>query len=370
MLLQGYLPREALQQLIDVLGESYRCIGPRPQEGTLVYRPLASLEDLQGLHDQQGPGHYRLLHEPESPRLFAWANGPQAIKPYLFPARETLWEAQRDAEGRLRFHTPDVAPEALALIGVRACDLAALAIHDRHFLADGKVDSSYRQRRENLFLVAVNCSHPAETCFCASTGDGPQAEQGFDLVLDELEDGYLVQAGSENGSAYLKRLAPQTPTAAQRAEVEQQRQAAIARQQRRLPGRDLQGALFAKLDHPHWEEVGAQCLACGNCTSVCPTCFCYSESDDTALDGTHAAHLRQWDSCFTEGHSYIHGWTIRETVAQRYRQWMTHKLGSWHEQYGRSGCVGCGRCTTWCPVGIDFVRVVNTLCQEEQEPSA
>ena len=131
-------------------------------------------------------------------------------------------------------------------------------------------------------------------------------------------------------------------------------QEAAQQQTRSLPSHNLRDALFANLEHPRWEDVAERCLSCGNCTSVCPTCFCHSETDETALDGDHSLHARQWDSCFTQGHSYIHGMTIRADTRTRYRQWLTHKLGSWHDQYGRSGCVGCGRCIAWCPVGIDI----------------
>jgi ferredoxin len=143
--------------------------------------------------------------------------------------------------------------------------------------------------------------------------------------------------------------------------LQQQRYAAEA-QQRTLPGRDLQAPLFARLSHPQWQAIGERCLACGNCTAVCPTCFCHSEQEHPALDGGGSEHVREWDSCFTPGHSYIHGVVIRAETSQRYRQWLTHKLGSWHEQYGRSGCVGCGRCITWCPVGIDITEEVTTIC--------
>jgi ferredoxin len=247
------------------------------------------------------------------------------------------------------------------VIGVRACDLAALDLQDRHFLAEGAVDGWYAARRRQLLLVAVNCTRPATTCFCASTGDGPVARAGYDLVLDELDEGFLVAAGSATGQRIVARLSVLPASAAQRQVAIDATTRAAAGQTRALPAHNLQALLFGNLDHPRWEVVATRCLSCGNCTSVCPTCFCYREAEQPALDAARSSHLREWDSCFSQGHSYIHDFTIRSTTRLRYRQWLTHKLGSWHEQYGRSGCVGCGRCITWCPTGIDITAEVAVI---------
>jgi len=357
----GFLHRGNLSQLHEQLVKAgYRVIGPQVRDGAIQYRELVGTERLPwGVTQSQTPGVYR-LQQGETERAFAWANGPEALKPYLFAPNEPLWQATAKEDGSLDFTTtlPQEAP--IALIGARPCDLAALAIHDKHFLG-GESDAHYAARRDRLLLVAVNCSHPAETCFCASTGDGPAAEGGYDLLLDELDDGFIVHAGSDTGREMLDRLEVEAVTEQQLSNASTQQQAA-AKQQRSLPSGNLQGPLFANLNHPRWQEVGERCLACGNCTAVCPTCFCHSEFDMPSLDGSTSEHLRQWDSCFSQGHSYIHGVVIRAETPQRYRQWLTHKLGSWHEQYGRSGCVGCGRCISWCPVGIDITEEATAIC--------
>jgi ferredoxin len=359
----GFLPRAMFQRLLDVLHEAgYRCIGPQLRDAAVVYDTLARAGQLpRGARDRQAPGSYRIDNTP-SPRFFSWANGPQALKPFLFAPREPLWRSERGADNVIRFAATPPAPEPLAVIGARACDLAALRLQDRHFLEGRFADPGYAARRQGLFLVVVHCTHPADTCFCVSTGDGPRAEQGFDIALSELDDGYLAQAGSDRGRAVTAKLPLSPATDAQRRLADSEIENAARQQTRRLPSRDLRDALFANLSHPRWEEVAERCLSCGNCTSVCPTCFCHAEADETALDNGHSVHLRRWDSCFTQGHSYIHGITLRSDTRMRYRQWLTHKLGSWHEQYGRSGCVGCGRCIAWCPVGIDITEEAAAVC--------
>jgi len=358
----GFLPGQDFAQLLAALtGQGYRCVGPTVRDGALVYDTLQGVRDLPaGVHIQQSPGSYRVEFS-QGKRLFGWANGPQALKPLLFAPREVLWQAQRTAGGELHFSQEIPEPLPTAVIGVRACDLAALELQDRHFLETDVPDAGYGARRRQLFLVAVNCTRPAETCFCASTGDGPAVSRGYDLVLDELDEGFIIRSGSTSGDGILDLLTLQPVSPQQLGAATDATVRAAAMQGRQLPGRNLRDLLFGNLDHPHWEVVAARCLSCGNCTSVCPTCFCYRELDQPALGGESSRHYREWDSCFTQGHSYIHGFTVRPDTRLRYRQWLTHKLGGWHDQYGRSGCVGCGRCIAWCPVGIDITEEVGAI---------
>jgi len=188
------------------------------------------------------------------------------------------------------------------------------------------------------------------------------ANSGFDIALTELDDGFLIRTKSLQGKQLVEQLPTTEATTFQLSQANKQHEQAVAAQTRSLPSHYLKDSLFANLEHPRWKEVGARCLSCGNCTSVCPTCFCHTETEVAELDGKSSAHYRQWDSCFTLGHSYMHSDILRKETHLRYRQWLTHKLGSWHDQYQRSGCVGCGRCITWCPVGIDMTEEATVIC--------
>jgi ferredoxin len=226
------------------------------------------------------------------------------------------------------------------------------------------VDPHYQARREGAFIVAVNCGQAGGTCFCVSMRTGPKAQDGFDLALTELlgeQHEFLVEVGSERGSALLA-------TVPHRAAEQHHHDAAadaVARaagnQGRHMKADDVPELLQANWEHPRWDDVAARCLTCGNCTMVCPTCFCTSVMDENDLSGNAAERKRRWDSCYTLNYSYIHGGSVRSSGRSRYRQWMTHKLSTWVDQFGTSGCVGCGRCITWCPVGIDITEEVRAI---------
>ncbi|MGA2647329.1 MAG: 4Fe-4S dicluster domain-containing protein [Candidatus Sulfotelmatobacter sp.] len=348
-----------------LIRDGYEVIGPTLRDRAIVYNDVKSVEDLPaGWTDEQEPGRYRLKRR-EDEALFGYSVGPQSFKKYLHPAEIRLWSAERQG-GTFRILNSSAKPRRpQAFLGVRACELAALAVQDRVLLEDKYRDPIYDQHRRGAFVIAVQCTQAASTCFCASMGTGPQVLDGFDLVLTELLGNggqrFLVAAGSGRGAEMLTELNAIPATGEDRQQARISVEAAARQQVRSLDTTDIRELLHKNFEHSRWDNVASRCLACANCTMVCPTCFCTSVEDLTDIAGDHAERWRRWDSCFTQSFSYIHGGSVRSSAKARYRQWMTHKLASWIDQFGTSGCVGCGRCITWCPVGIDITEEVRAI---------
>ncbi|WP_218005081.1 4Fe-4S dicluster domain-containing protein [Actinomadura macra] len=365
----------SIAPLYDALRRAgHTVIGPTVRDGAIVLDELSSADDLPyGWGVTLRPGGYRLRRR-EDGAAFAHAAGPQSWKPFLHRPRVKLWEADRTADGfEIRDHAPE--PPRYAFLGVRPCDLRAIAVQDRVLMGGRTVDPDYRRRRQGAFIIAVNCTEPGETCFCASMGTGPGAGPGYDLAFTELidDDGprYVIDIGTEAGAAIMDDL---RSDAAAPAEVDRARAevtAAADRMGRQMPALGLRDLMAESMDASRWDDVAERCLSCGNCTMVCPTCFCTTVTDTTDLTGDHAERWQLWDSCFDRDFSHLHGGNVRESAKSRYRQWLTHKLGTWHDQFGSSGCVGCGRCIVWCPVGIDLTEEVAALRAETslQEPA-
>lgn len=358
------LARRDFPSLIDTLrGRGYRVVGPTVRGGAIVHDEIARVEDLPiGIGDEQSGGTYRLTRRDDE-ALFGYNAPAQSWRPFFFPPSTLLVRLRRQGES---FAPAEVAREAprLALLGARSCDLCGLAIQDLIFTGGPTVDPDYAARRAEVFVVAVQCGQAGGTCFCASMGTGPRAGSGFDLALTELLDGahrFFVEVGSVAGAEVLAALATSDATTFDQRAAGEASERAVRSMGRRLATFGIKELLYRNLDHPRWDDVASRCLSCANCTLVCPTCFCHTVEDTTDLSGEVAERNRRWDSCFALDHSYLHGGSVHASTRSRYRQWLTHKVASWIDQFGMSGCVGCGRCITWCPVGIDLTEEVAAI---------
>jgi ferredoxin len=370
---KAILSQDGLQALIHALAKrGYRVVGPTLRDQAIVFDDIEGIADLPaGWTDVQEGGSYRIKRRADD-ALFGFAVGPHSWKKFLHPSRLTLWRAARDGGGVSVEKEPEPA-RPFAFIGARACDLHAIGIQDRVFLGGPYVDPHYQARREGAFIVATNCGEAGGTCFCVSMGTGPKAESGFDLALTELIDEhghrFLAEIGSDCGGAVLAELPHQPARHDHVTAADKVLARTAANMGRHMRTDDIHSLLLGNLGHPRWDDVAGRCLTCGNCTMVCPTCFCTSVEDTSDLDGG-AERSRRWDSCFTEDFSYVHGGSVRQSARSRYRQWMTHKLATWIDQFGSSGCVGCGRCITWCPVGIDITEEVRAIREQPQASEA
>ncbi len=359
------LSTEDLQHIVMSLQQKgYEVIGPRNSDGVIVYDRIHSTDDLPaGFVDEQAPGMYRLAKNGGT-QFFGYTLPPQSWKRFLYLPRRELIAFDKDGKSFGVSHQKDEA-KPYAFIGARPCELKAISIQDRVFSSGDYLDDGYLSARRRNFIIAVNCSHAGENCFCTSFGTGPEAESGFDIALTEIVNEekhfFVAGAGSDSGKSLIEEIGP-----ARAVEGDVDAAHEVIRKTSDAITKSLDIAGLPKLlsdnsDHPHWDDVAKRCLTCGNCTMVCPTCFCSTVEDATDLSGKTAKRTRIWDSCFTMDFARVSGGNFRISAKSRYRQWLTHKLSSWVEQFGVSGCVGCGRCITWCPVGIDLTAEVGAI---------
>ncbi|MGI9585135.1 MAG: 4Fe-4S dicluster domain-containing protein [Acidimicrobiia bacterium] len=368
-MLGNVVSTESFDALIPLLAEDgYTVIAPTVHEGTIVYGEVAGVADLPiGWTDEQEAGNYRVRRRDDD-AYFGFTVGPHTLKNYLFPPKQTLLTIEH-AETGLKFCPEQPAPTKYAFIGVRACELAAVDIQDRVFGGPPHADPHYQGVRATSLTIAVNCSVAGRTCFCASMGTGPRCGSGYDIVVTEILNAdrheFIVEAGTAEGERVVDAIGGRQASSEDALAVDAIVEETTSHMGREMPMDETYALLQANLEHPIWDDIAARCLSCTNCTLVCPTCFCSTMTDTTDLEGT-ASRERRWDSCFNQDFTNLHGHPVRSSTRSKYRQWMTHKLSFWYDQFGTSGCVGCGRCITWCPVGIDITAEIGKL-QESAE---
>lgn len=361
-------PNQFEQLLLLIKESGYKLLGPTVSNQAIIYDELQSAKDLPiGWGDLQEAGFYRIKQRGDK-AYFGYNVGPHSWKQFLFPPREKIWSARKQENNKLEILQEIPQNEKMAFIGVRACEIQAIIVQDKVFNNNIATYHQYKERRENAFILAINCTTVAPTCFCASMQAGPEVKVGFDLalteVIDETQHFFLVTIGSSKGEELCVNLSLQPASQNDQDEATRRVESTKDQMIRKVDNEHVREVLMNTLNSKEWDQVSKRCINCANCTLVCPTCFCSDTQDIVSIDGSHVDRWQSWDSCFNLSHSYIHGGSVRESAQSRYRQWLTHKFGTWWDQFGLSGCVGCGRCIVWCPVGIDVTEELENLHQE------
>lgn len=340
------LKKDHLKPFLRKLTKAHRLVAPlRNRHGDTIFTPLTDLD-----HEE-----IDLDNQPQN-----------SLKPFFFPQQETICNYRAEGPGDYRFSAAKLPSEPTIFFGVRPCDLSALLYLDVIFLREVK-DPSYQRRREESVLIGLNCTRPFANCFCNSTKNGPHQEFGFDLQLTDLGDHFLVEVGRAKGGELLEGW-PQFFAPAEPRDSQAQYQAlleargAFARpvHVEQASQRLRQGEIAPRI----WESLSQRCQDCGGCAYLCPTCSCFTITDqpDSATSGRR---VRSWDTCTFSGFTRMaggHNPVRREEAAIRQR--FLHKLLYDVEKHGRPSCVGCGRCVGACFGGTDIVRFINLVNQD------
>jgi len=274
-------------------------------------------------------------------------------KELLFPRSETIYSVDLNT-GDVRQHSEAVQT---VVFGLRPCDARSVVNLDSAFIEKDYRDSAYADKREKLTTVVLSCSEtPYRTCFCDSMGGGPQDAEGADVMLTETADktAWLVSAFTDKGrevEGIWEKAGLLTPPG--QAEAAPPPSCELKAEK---PD-DLAEKLASSFDSPAWGPFSEACIGCGVCSFICPTCYCFDI--DTEVSDGEATEFRCWDCCMFSDYSRMAGGhDPRPTKKERLRNRYLHKLSYFDERYGRTLCVGCGRCITKCPAGLDIASVV------------
>jgi sulfhydrogenase subunit beta (sulfur reductase) len=292
----------------------------------------------------------------------------------LFPNYERIMSYNYDAQAKKVDIKPDFDDKPKALFGLRSCDLTGVLCLDRFYLGQEFVDDVYKNHRKKMFIVTNTCNVPFKQCFCVCMDSGPSAHEGYDMNLTDMGDQYLVEVGSDRGKALAEKLGLAKADDSYKKKKEDVvdesilKFDAIAKDNKAWVSRVVNRVTTGLIDEKVWEYIGNQCIECGACSFVCPSCSCFNIVD-SCTSATAADRIRTWDSCSYEGYTRMAGGhNPRKPVEDRRSKRFFCKLSySQSKKYLRPGCVGCGRCQWVCPGDIGLPNVVTYIRREIQK---
>jgi len=274
-------------------------------------------------------------------------------KEWFFPPCETLFTVEeKDGQTQL---VPARLIEDAVLFGVRPCDARGIALMDYPFLQE-PADTEYQKRRDKTVLIGLSCSKPSSACFCTSVGSAPDDPSYVDILLTEVEEGYLVQGVTDKGKALLA----DSPVVESKVSPPSIPSPSV------IPTVELQEAAPQVFSDIYWDRLADRCIQCNLCAYVCPTCYCFDIRDYT--DKGKIERVRTWESCQSRGFTRIAGGhDPRPSKGARLRQRFYHKLSYFPKEFGAIACTGCGRCVRSCPVNIDIREVITQIQSLERQ---
>lgn len=338
------ITRDNLKKLISKVLTSFQVIAPVNENNVSFFKRISVYEEIK------------------------WEdNNPiKSPKEFFFAPSDDLFRFQMKSKSIL-LREPSNHHDQRIVLGIRPCDMAALNTLDRVFLEDGK-DLLYSALRDNTLLIGQSCRTPGKYCFCSSVGINPDDSQNMDLMLTDIEKNvFLVRVVSEKGEKFFSHFStffqgPDTTT--RHTPVQTKEMADYLKQGALFNVQNINEWLNENFEHPIWSEIAAKCIGCGVCTFFCPTCHCFDINDEDVVyrDSSYQGVRRRiWDSCSFDHFTKMPMHQPRPTQDRRLRQRIMHKFKYFIDRFQQGACVGCGRCRSLCPVGIDIIEVLERI---------
>jgi len=329
-----FISKKDLLSWLSKLAENRSLVAPARVADSILFRKIDSTEEI----------------------VFNFYNTNFSPKEFFFPPSEALFSVEKK-DGQIKL-VPTVTRGEMVIFGIRPCDAKGIATLDLPYLEEPG-DALYIQHRKRTGLIGLSCLTACPECFCTSMGTGPDDASNFDIMLTEVEDGYIVQTVTERG----KTLLPEEFLTMKDVALPPAPLISL------VPSKGITDKMRQAFDNPYWSRLADRCLHCNICSYVCPTCYCFDIRDCT--NKGRIDRVRSWESCQSPGFTKIAGgYDPRADKGSRLRQRLAHKLIYFPEIYGPLHCTGCGRCVKTCPVNIDIREIIQDIQKLERESNA